>query len=93
MDDLEKEWLNFTEYSDQPVEEQCKKESNIIPECSDIYISTKTNIIYLTEQVNLKECFWKIPVINYCHPIEGVVKKQMKYNFVTTEEVSTVEEQ
>ena len=71
--------------------ENVKKEN--IPKCTDIYISTKTNIIYLTDQVNLKDCFWKIPVINYCHPIEGVVKKQMKYNFVTTEEVSTVEEQ
>lgn len=91
---IEEEWENFCNDTKnfkitEKKEENTKKEN--IPKCTSIYISTKTNIIYLTEQVNLKECFWKIPIINYCHPIEGVVKKQIKYNFVSCEEVEDIE--
>ena len=62
-----------------------------IPKCSDIYISTKTKIIYLSKEINLKENFWKIPIINYYHPIEGIIKKQMKYCFINKEEVEKVD--
>ena len=44
MNDLEHEWLNFTEYNEETLKTNDKTESSIIPECSDIYISTKTKI-------------------------------------------------
>jgi hypothetical protein len=51
-----------------------------IPKASDIYISTKTKIAYLNMHINLKKIFWEIPIIPYAKPINGVVKKQMKFN-------------
>jgi TATA-box binding protein (TBP) (component of TFIID and TFIIIB) len=61
------------------------------PKCGDIYISTKTKILYLSKEVELKKNFWKIPIIPYTMPIEGVIKKQIKYNFENSQEIIDVE--
>ena len=58
------------------------------PKSSDIYISTKTKISYLTNPINLKEIFWLIDVIPYAKPINGVVKKQMKFSLENQEELT-----
>ena len=63
-----------------------------IPKCSDIYISTKTKISYLNKPINLKDTFWKIPVMPYHNAQNGVIKKQIKYSFENKEEVKSVEE-
>ena len=34
-----------------------------IPKSSELYISTKTKISYLSIPINLHEIFWKIPLI------------------------------
>ena len=60
------------------------------PKASDIYISTKTNIVYLNTSIDLKEVFWKILVIPYAKPTNGVIKKQMKFNSTTQEELSDI---
>jgi hypothetical protein len=49
------------------------------PKCSDIYISTKTKIIYFNQELNLEYLFWKIRVMPYSSMCEGVIKKQMKF--------------
>ena len=49
------------------------------PKSTDIYISTKTRISYLDTLIDLKKMFWNIPIISYTNPINGVVKKQMKF--------------
>ena len=51
------------------------KNNENIPKCSEIYISTKTKISFLDKAIDLKETFWKIPVIDYSHAQEGVIKK------------------
>ena len=61
------------------------------PEPSDIYISTKSKIAYLTEPIDLK-IFWNIPIIPYATPSNGVIKKQMKFNSKTKEELEAIEE-
>ena len=48
--------------------------NNDAPIPSDIYISTKSKIAYLTAPVDLK-IFWDIPVIPYATPSNGVIKK------------------
>ena len=58
-----------------------------IPKASNIYISTKTKIAYLNTLIDLKEVFWKIPVMLYACPANGVIKKQMKFNSLTQEEL------
>ena len=62
-----------------------------IPEPTEIYISTKSKIAYLTEPVDLK-IFWDIPVIPYATPRDGVIKKQMKFNSKTKEELDIIED-
>ena len=61
------------------------------PKAGDIYISTKTNIAFLNESINLAEIFWKIPIIRYCEPSIGVVKKQMKFNSIKKEELDEIQ--
>lgn len=94
MSDLEQEWLNFTEYNehptgcDNPEEEVC----SIKPECSDIYISTKTKICYLNNTVDIFNVFWKLPMLDYHLPREGIIKKTVKVNCETEEESKTLDE-
>jgi hypothetical protein len=57
------------------------------PKSSDIYISTKTKIAYLNLPIDLKEIFWKVPIIPYAKPCDGIIKKQMKFNSSTNEEL------
>jgi hypothetical protein len=58
-----------------------------IPKCSPLNISTKTKISYLNYPIDLKRVFWAIPLIKYHAPEIGVIKKQMKFNSLTPEEV------
>jgi hypothetical protein len=62
------------------------------PTSSNIYISTKTKIAYLNNMIDLKEVFWKIPVIPYAKPVDGVIKKQIKFNSVCIEELNYIQE-
>ena len=65
---------------------------NEIPKCSDIYISTKTKISYLNKNnIDIKKIFWDIPVINYNIPVDGIIKKQIKYSSNSREEVEYIE--
>jgi TATA-box binding protein (TBP) (component of TFIID and TFIIIB) len=60
------------------------------PKASNIYISTKTKIAYLNRHMDLKELFWLIKVIPYAQPVNGVIKKQMKFNSLTKEELNLI---
>ena len=62
------------------------------PKSSNIYISTKTKIAYLDTPVDLKELFWQVPVIPYAKPCDGVIKKQMKFNTASIEELLDIQE-
>ena len=62
------------------------------PKPSTIYISTKTKIAYLNTPIDLKQIFWEIPVIPYAKPMNGVIKKQMKFNTNTNEELLFIQE-
>ena len=48
------------------------------PKCEDLYISTKTKVLFLNQEIDIHRIFWLIPVVEYWRPLEGVVKKQMK---------------
>ena len=59
-----------------------------IPKCGPIYISTQTKIAFLNQSVDLNNIFWKIPIIDYCHPTDGgVIKKSMKISSQTDAEI------
>ena len=64
----------------------------ICPKASDIYISTKSKIAYLNKPIDLTGVFWKLPVIRYTSPKNGIVKKQMKFNSSSQNEVNDIKE-
>ena len=61
------------------------------PKCTNLKISTKSKIIYLNQRFDLNELFWKVPIIDYDSGKEGIIKKQMKFNFTCKEQVSDFE--
>ena len=76
-DDAWDQFLDDNYDEDIDIQENNVLEEQNIPKCSDIYISTKTKIAYLNKPVNLKETFWKIPIMDYYRPENGVIKKQI----------------
>jgi ribosomal 30S subunit maturation factor RimM len=90
MSNLDDDWANFLsnddgefgEFYDNDIENTSLEESKeeIIPKCSDLYISTKTVISYLNKNnIDIKTLFWKIPIISYATLQEGIIKKQIKF--------------
>lgn len=68
-----------------------KKFGYVAPEPTPIYISTKSKIAYLLEPIDLA-MFWNIPVISYGTPSNGVIKKQIKFNSKTAEELNIIQQ-
>jgi hypothetical protein len=102
MEDIESAWMNFciddlkrVEYTTEPAGDMATiidcAPTKCAPKCSPLNISTKTKISYLNQPIDLKTVFWNIPLIPYHKPTVGVVKKQMKFNSNTMEEVNEIE--
>ena len=45
---------------------------------NELFISTKTKVLFLNQAIDINDVFWKIPIEEYWRPVECVVKKQMK---------------
>ena len=65
----------------------------LIPKSNALYISTQTIISYLNMPINLKEVFWQLPILPYALPKEGIVKKQIKFNSLSKEELAYIDAQ
>lgn len=63
-----------------------EEQSEEAPKCDELYISTKTKVLFLNQPIDIQTVFWNIPVIEYWRPMMGVVKKQMKFVAKTEEE-------
>jgi hypothetical protein len=63
-----------------------KEEPKLQPVCEELYISTKTKVLFLNQSIDIHTVFWKIPINEYWRPMDGVVKKQMKIVSKTKEE-------
>ena len=61
------------------------------PKPTDIYISTKSKIAYLEQPIDLK-IFWDIPIIPYATPSNGVIKKQIKLNSKSAEDLLMIQD-
>jgi TATA-box binding protein (TBP) (component of TFIID and TFIIIB) len=94
---VDDEWDNFLDNKEDLNIENAEEEINdkiemTAPEASDIYISTKTKIIYLSvDKLDIDSIFWKIPITNYDDQTPGIIKKQMKIVCKTKEHVETIE--
>jgi hypothetical protein len=92
--DYDKQIINEGDEEFEIEIEPTSKSKNIglvIPEPTAIYISTKSKIAYLQDPVDLS-IFWNIPVISYSTPSNGVIKKQIKFNSKTAEELNVIQE-
>ena len=90
---IDNEWLVFKEEesSGKSLSVKKKEELNFIPKCSEIYIPTQTKIAYLNQCIDLNKLFWEIPIIDYYLPKNGVIKKSIKINCSTKEELDDIE--
>ena len=89
---LDEEWEKFLINDNiDIINNNTINKSTDIPKSSELYISTKTKISYLSQTIDLHDIFWKIPIIEYNIPKSGIVKKQMKLNFTNKEEIDIIE--
>ena len=51
---------------------------NTAPICEELYISTKTKVLYLNQEIDINRIFWLLPIIENWRPGSGIIKKQMK---------------
>ncbi len=94
--DLEEQWEQFMndgelDMNDASIQEKSPIKEKNAPDCSPLNISTKSKIIYLNSTFNLNELFWKLKIINYDEEKEGIIKKQIKFNFLNSDEVEYFE--
>ena len=90
---IDDEWKNFLSPDyDEIVEELESIDETLLepPKATEIYISTKSKIAYLNQHIDLKDVFWKVPVIPYAQPSNGVIKKQMKFNSLVPEDLDII---
>tara|TARA_X000000368_G_scaffold404971_1_gene381617 strand:- start:3413 stop:4474 length:1062 start_codon:yes stop_codon:yes gene_type:complete len=92
---IDDEWSNFLENKDDVSVLNNNEISNYkdtIPKCSDIYISTKTKILYLNiTSLDIYKLFWKINIEDYDKQIDGIIKKQIKISCNTKDELNELE--
>jgi hypothetical protein len=83
---IDDEWSNFIddEYNTETLNnnKSIPNKTAIVPlippKCEELYISTKTKVLFLNQAIDIANVFWKLNVINYGTPTDGIVKKQMK---------------
>jgi hypothetical protein len=78
MKSTDEEWQNFLMGVEKEPEIQKVYKIADKPICDELYISTKTKVLYLNQEIDIHNIFWKIPILEYWKPCEGVIKKQMK---------------
>lgn len=101
MAELENEWMQYlTMQHTEKTTGFSSETTHIKRVCNDIdgpsigkinhdmelFISTKTKVLFLNHIVDIHNLFWKIPVIDYWNPVIGVLKKQIKVVSKTPEE-------
>jgi hypothetical protein len=99
MNSIDEEWSQFIisqynptyEREDVVVKKTVINEEPLLdeieaPQCNDLIISTATKKLFLNMPIDIHTIFWKIPIIEYGIPGNGVIKKQMKIVSRTEEE-------
>ena len=97
---LDEEWNNFLDNKEEDEKEDLEDANrNIervdiskIPKCGEIYISTKTKIVYLNVEFDIYDIFWKVPITDYDKQSEGIIKKQVKISSLDREQVKLIDE-
>lgn len=93
MDELDMDWDNFCNNEISSINNFSQFDTvdeDYVPKSSDIYISTKTKISYLSQVIDLKKTFWNIKISPYHTVGECVIKKQMKFNSSSEAEIDEI---
>jgi hypothetical protein len=91
MLNIDDAWESFLS-NDYTSDTNKKKNCDDKPQCGKLYISTKTKIAYLNQEIDLHKIFWEVPIIKYHEAREGILKKQMKVSCITKEEAENINE-
>ena len=90
--DIDSEWDNFLENNNFNNNNYYNNNLNDYKiECSELYISTKTKIIYINELIDIYDIFWKIPILKYNKQECGIIKKQIKISLKNKEESNNID--
>tara|TARA_X000000368_G_scaffold346474_1_gene285817 strand:+ start:4733 stop:5761 length:1029 start_codon:yes stop_codon:yes gene_type:complete len=89
---IDNEWKLFMEGGWKQEDDKSTNSIKEVPKCGDIYISTKTKIVYLDSKINLMETFWSLDIMPYDEHNTGIIKKQMKFNSINKDDVKKIEE-
>jgi hypothetical protein len=105
---MDQEWMKFvTHHITQDSSAEWKKDQDSSPSgdpvfepsltddcpiCDELYISTKTKVLFLNQSLDIDRIFWLIPITEYWRPHTGVVKKQMKIVSKTPEDFEAYQE-
>ena len=81
---VDEEWEAFLNNTDDNAVDEKKHiadtketiESNVLPKCDDLYISTTTKVLFLNSPVDIENIFWDISVNDYWKPCAGVIKNK-----------------
>jgi TATA-box binding protein (TBP) (component of TFIID and TFIIIB) len=93
MVDIEAAWDEFIEFGDidtTDLGDRKLSSRDEVPKASDIYISTKTKIVYLNNMIDLNEMFWKLKIMPYDEHDQGIIKKQIKVISQSSEELACI---
>ena len=92
---IDDEWSNYletNELNDSLMGVQLNRSDHTCPVPTDLYISTKSLINYLNKPIDINNLFWKIQISTYSTPEECIIKKQIKFTFLTQEDLDIMEE-
>ncbi len=62
------------------------------PTASPLYISTKSNISFLNQNIDIYDIFWKLPRLSFHEHKDGIVKLQLRIKFQSNEEKIAITE-
>lgn len=83
-----------TKMSELYIEEPVHSNSNIhkkIEIKNNIYISTKTKIGFLNNEIDIYNVFWDIPIHHYYSKNEGIIKKEIKLTHFNEKQSKDIE--
>ena len=96
--ELDNEWDNFLNNIETKntkthlLHDNNISNKEILPKCSDIYISTTTKILFLNfNEIDILMHFWKLPVIDYNLQKSGIIKKQIKISLTDKESIDKLD--
>jgi len=91
-DDIEESDLEINSDNEEILSTLSFNFNSETPKATNIYVSTKTKLAYLNNHIDFNKIFWEIPVMPYATTSNGVIKKQIKFNSTTIEELDFIQD-